>query len=279
MNSFFYKGMDSTEAVSTNYIKVNNYGYFEDVRHVRTNREFGRLDYQLLYVKSGRISIRSEKPDLVLSGGDICLFRPNEPQVYSSGNELTTYFWIHFSGSEVERMLAFFANRAYSIGEFAELEYYCRGQLNEFCSDQEYTELMCEGRLIALIARLAEKICGGSKNGDVFKLRPAINVMRSSGVKRLSNEELSSLCGLSKDYFLKIFKKSIGITPQQYYVRLMLDRGRYLLVNTAYTVGEISLLCGIDDSFYFSRIFKKNIGLSPRAYRNKFGIDCNDTEN
>ncbi|MBE6740510.1 MAG: helix-turn-helix transcriptional regulator, partial [Ruminococcaceae bacterium] len=81
------------------------------------------------------------------------------------------------------------------------------------------------------------------------------------------------LCGLSKDYFLKLFKNSMGITPQQYYIALAVDKGRYLLTNTSYSISEISLLCGIEDSFYFSRIFKKHTGLSPRDYRNTRG--CN----
>ena len=165
-------------------------------------------------------------------------------------------------------MLGFFEEKYYFVGELAEFERYCRTCNHEFSVSQEIIELLNEGRLIALFAKIGEKISARTKNGNIFKIHPALEAMNSDVQRRYDNRELSELCDLSKDYFLKTFKKVMNVTPQQYYTSLVIDKGRYLLANTAYSISEISRLCGIEDSFYFSRLFKKHTGISPREYRN-----------
>jgi transcriptional regulator GlxA family with amidase domain len=90
--------------------------------------------------------------------------------------------------------------------------------------------------------------------------------MHTDAPARYTNEELSRLCALSKDHFLKLFKRAMCATPHQYYTSLVVNKGRYLLENTSYSVGEIAVLCGIEDSLYFSRVFKKEMGIAPREY-------------
>ena len=95
--------------------------------------------------------------------------------------------------------------------------------------------------------------------------------MKSESHIRRSNEELAKLCGISKFYFMKLFKKTLGVSPQEYYAELIIDKSSNLLIDTDYSISEISKLCGIEDALYFSRMFKKHMGISPLAYRkNKF---------
>ena len=269
MRAACYKGDSSTEAVSDKYISVNNYGYYEDITTVCVSREQGRLDYQLIYIKSGELIFGKAGEETVLSKRTIRLFRPGEPQFYKSSGVPVTYFWIHFSGNEAERMLSFFKEEYYCIDELAAFEEYCRNCSYEGNVEHEFTELSNEGRLIALFAKIGEKITGGGKNDDAIKkIRPALAAMHADALARYTNEELSRLCALSKDHFLKLFKRAMCVTPHQYYTSLVVNKGRYLLENTSYSVGEIAALCGIEDSLYFSRLFKKHTGLSPREYRN-----------
>ncbi len=271
MFSYYLLDTKNSDSSSENYIHVNNLGYYEDLTDMKVYREKGRLDYQLIYVKSGEIVIHEQDEDVALTDGTICLFRPKEAQIYNTYKKPTTFFWIHFSGREAEQMLGFFEKRAYYIGAFPEFEYYCHGSSSNEGITKKYIDLLYEGRLIALIARIAERVHSDGKSArDMLKIRPALDAMRSDRQPKYSNEELSALCGISKYYFLKIFKNVMGVTPQQYYVTLTVDKGRYLLTNTSYNIGEISTLCGIEDSFYFSRIFKKHVGLSPKNYREKF---------
>ena len=270
MHSFFYKKVENSDFSADRYIHINNFGYYEDITKMQVRREEGRLDYQLIYVKEGELLLGRNGEEGCLKEGSICLFRPKEAQLYSVVNTQTTYYWIHFSGKEAEAMLAFFKKRAYAVGDLPAFEYYCKGTAEELYMDAAFAELLYEGRLIALIARIAERIhTDKTKVRSHSMLRPALSAIQASGGKKLTNEALARLCGLSKSYFMKVFRDTMGLSPQQYWATLAVSKARYLLVNSTYSIGEISHLCDIEDSLYFSRLFKKHTGLSPKEYRNK----------
>lgn len=269
---YFYSGKTSggKHNPTDRFIFVNDFGYNEDYCNMMTYRKKGRLDYQLIYVSSGTLNVYEQNGKRQLTSGDICLFRPYEPQIYGIDGESTTHYWILFTGSEVENMLSFFKERSYHIGAFPEFEHFCHRIWSDFYAEQESSELLLDGMLVTIIAQIAQAINQDKNKGnELSKLRPAIEIMKSECHIRRSNEELASLCGINKYYFIKLFKKNIGDSPQGYYTKLIIDKSSHLLTNTTYSVSEIAGMCGIDDALYFSRMFKKHMGLSPLAYRKK----------
>ena len=145
MFSYYMKNPENSEAVSEKYISVNMFGYTEGRTDMRIRRENGRVDYQLIYVKSGEMVIHEGEKSVTMGAGEICLFRPGEPQLYSIYQTPTAFFWIHFSGSEAERMLSFFRERRYYVGAFPEFEEYCHGAWDSFHAGEAYAELFFEG--------------------------------------------------------------------------------------------------------------------------------------
>ncbi|MBQ4510081.1 MAG: helix-turn-helix transcriptional regulator [Clostridia bacterium] len=266
----FYSGKLSggKQTKTDRFIYINDFGYCEDHTNVPLYRKNGRPDYQLIYVKYGTIILYEQGKERVLSSGDICLYRPNEMQMYNIGNDVTTHYWVHFTGSEVEKMLSFFKERSYHIGAFPEIEHFCRSLWSGLPNEVEMAELLLDGTLITIIARIMKLVCqDGKQNNELQKLHKAIQIMRSECHIRRSNEELSKLCGISKFYFIKLFKKNLGVSPQEYYAKLIIDKSSNLLINTNYSISEIAKLCGIEDALYFSRMFKKHTSMSPCAYR------------
>ena len=267
---YFYSGKLSygKHTETDRFIFINDFGYCKDYSKMFTYRENGRPDYQLIYVKSGTLTIHDKDKKRRLTSGDVCLFRPNEPQVYSIDGENTTHYWILFTGSEVEKILGFFKERSYHIGAFPEFEHFCQNLWSGFKAEQESAELLLDGMLITIIARIAQIANqDAKKNNELSKIQPAIEIMKSECHIQRSNDELAALCKLSRFYFIKLFKKNIGLTPQEYYTKLIIDRGSNLLLNTNYSINEIAKACGIEDALYFSKKFKKYMGVSPRAYR------------
>ena len=268
MFSYYMRRIDDHGIASERYISVNTFGYCEDRTDMQIRRPHGRLDYQLIYVENGEMVIHEGEKTVTLGAGELCLFRPGEPQLYSIYHTPTNFFWIHFSGSEPERMLSFFKERCYFVGAFPEFEEYCHGARDSFRAGETYADLFFEGGLIALFARIAERIHRDTKTHSNFlKIRKAVDLMRAEPWNMRKNEELAALCHISLNYFEKIFKQTMSVSPHQYYTRLILDRGKHLLATTTHSIGEIARLCGIDDALYFSRLFKKNLGMSPAAYR------------
>ena len=260
------RGENHTE--TDRFIYINDFGYCQDHSNLSICRKNGRLDYQLIYVTSGTLTIHENGKKRNLTSGDICLFRPNEPQIYTIDGINTTHYWVLFTGSEVEKMLSFFKERSDHRGAFPEFEHFCHSLWNDFQTEESFAELLLDGTLITIIARIMQFVSqDGKKSNESSKLKKAIQIMKSECHIRRSNEELSKLCGISKFYFIKLFKKSLGVSPQEYYAKLIMDKSSNLLINTNYSISEIAKSCGIEDALYFSRMFKKHMGVSPCAYR------------
>ncbi len=268
MYSYFAKTNKNSNAVSSKYLHVNNFGYNEDIEKMSVCREHGRVDFQLIYVKSGSLFVNEDDRLIVVSAGDVCLFRPYEVQKYFVSEGKSTFFWVHFSGTEAEEMLSFFKNRVYSVGAFPEFEKYCHMFVGTLESERKIFDLLCIGGLITLVAQLQERLCFSDRiSNDSVRIRPALEIMNLECDVWRSNDELARLCGFSKDHFVKIFKGALGSSPHQYYKKLTMDKSVFLLKNTTCNISEIADMCGFDDAFYFSRVFKKYFGVSPSEYR------------
>ncbi|MCC6579148.1 MAG: AraC family transcriptional regulator [Phycisphaeraceae bacterium] len=74
--------------------------------------------------------------------------------------------------------------------------------------------------------------------------------------------------GYSPDHFTRLFKTVIGQSPQDFAVRVRIDRARQLLTETSLSVGEIAQMLGYGDVFFFSRQFKLKNGQTPSGWRN-----------
>lgn len=270
---FYYgKQKNSSDQGSDRYVHINNCGFCERITQMRVDRPAGRADHQLIYVKSGALTFVFEDRSITLGEGCIFLYRPGDPQRYFVSSPSASYFWIHFTGTEIPRMIEFFEDVCYKIGPFPEFERFCRSFYADFQLAKRHNEMRFEGELIVLLARLSELIAPPQNSErDYSKISQAVLAMHDAFPRRADNEALAALCGISKYYFIKLFKSATGTTPQQYYMTMLMDKSKLLLTNTSHTVGEIAAQCGIEDALYFSRLFKRHVGCSPSEYRQKHG--------
>jgi AraC family L-rhamnose operon regulatory protein RhaS len=86
--------------------------------------------------------------------------------------------------------------------------------------------------------------------------------------EKITIDELSVLSGYSKTVFIQKFKKYYNATPISYMNQLRMKKAREYLINTNFSVSEISALCGFNCPYYFSNSFTKTYGESPLKYRN-----------
>ena len=85
---------------------VGSCGTYRLYKHPRlpTHRPRGRLDFQILYIASGKVHFYfdNSETDTVVSAGNMVLYRPKEPQRYVYfGTDQTEVFWVHFTGGNV----------------------------------------------------------------------------------------------------------------------------------------------------------------------------------
>jgi AraC-like DNA-binding protein len=80
------------------------------------------------------------------------------------------------------------------------------------------------------------------------------------------------MCGISEDYFRKIFKNTFEISPRKYINDMKISYAKELITSGMYTVTEAAELSGYTDMSYFSREFKKAFGICPADYRKHEGV-------
>lgn len=79
--------------------------------------------------------------------------------------------------------------------------------------------------------------------------------------------ELSAIAQISPYHFLRLFKKSLGITPHQYILQQRIERAKYLLKSSNLDISEIAFRVGFCDSSHLTRCFKSILGKTPSQWR------------
>jgi AraC family transcriptional regulator len=79
--------------------------------------------------------------------------------------------------------------------------------------------------------------------------------------------EIAHECGLSSGYFARAFKRSTGVPPYQWLIKMRVERAKELLKDPRCELAEIALLCGFVDQSHFTRIFSRSEGYSPGRWR------------
>lgn len=88
----------------------------------------------------------------------------------------------------------------------------------------------------------------------------------------LSDITIDNICAavhMSKYYFCRKFKDSMGVTVMEYILKTRLVLAKNMLLQESASVTEISERCCFSSISYFCRVFKEDTGMSPTAYRRK----------
>jgi AraC-like DNA-binding protein len=83
----------------------------------------------------------------------------------------------------------------------------------------------------------------------------------------LDLERVAAEAGLSPFHFLRLFAKTLGVTPHQYLVRSRLRRAARLLAEDTRSITEVAFDVGFGDLSNFVRSFHRAAGVSPRTFR------------
>ncbi len=80
-------------------------------------------------------------------------------------------------------------------------------------------------------------------------------------------QPLAAECGLSPGHFAKAFKRSVGMPPHRWLLKLRVEHACHLLLHSNERLEAIALACGFADQSHLSRVFSKALGVSPGAWR------------
>ena len=98
-------------------------------------------------------------------------------------------------------------------------------------------------------------------------LDTAVDYMRKNYSYPLTVEAVARRCGVDRSHLFRLFKQHLQLSPQQYLIRLRLNKAEELLQTTSLSVSEVAFSCGFNDLCHFSRLFKRRFGVPPSARR------------
>ncbi len=85
-----------------------------------------------------------------------------------------------------------------------------------------------------------------------------------------SIEDIAVKLNFSRNYIYTLFKNKYGISPQEFLIKLRLEKAKELIINEkTLSIRDIAFAVGYDDPLYFSRIFHKKVGQSPKEFKNR----------
>ena len=122
------------------------------------------------------------------------------------------------------------------------------------------------GILYQLMARFLKDARPKSDAGD-NRIQKSITYIRKHINENIKIETLVDIACISKDHFIRLFKKETGMTPVQYISQKKIEKAQLLLVTEEMPIKEIAFLLSYEDHSYFNRLFKKITGVSPQEYR------------
>ena len=239
----------------------------------------GRIDWQLLYVASGKAHFYIGNQDIIVTSGNMVLYQPKQEMHYEYfGKDKAEVYWVHFTGGEVRNILKKHEvpldNNVFYCGNSPTYAYLFKEMILELQT--------CQVGYEELLSMYLEQVFVLIQRSRMDK-RPTVSshIQEEMGIARryfqehyneeINIEEYALSRNMSVSWFLRNFKQVTTKSPMQYILSIRINNAVSLLESTDYNVTEIATIVGYDNPLYFSRIFKKQKGVSPSDYRKTLG--------
>lgn len=136
-----------------------------------------------------------------------------------------------------------------------------RNRQRTFCNRVE-----SRGIIFQLFSRFLKDAVRGNLDIDERIWQTVVEIRRNI-FRAISLDALANTANLSKDHFIRLFKKEIGCTPQQYINQKKVEQAQLVLMTEDIPVKSLAYRLGFEDPSYFCRLFRQRTGYTPSQYR------------
>ena len=199
-----------------------------------------------------------------LKAGQGFLISPRQITTYVADERIPwEYCWLEFDGLRAKESLEIIGLTVNAQSMKDEMLYIVR--------NKKEAPLHLIGHLYIFIDALTRSVKenqpAASKVKDYY-IKEALAYIENNYMHDISVESIAESSGLNRSYFGKIFKESVGKSPQEFLISYRMIKAAELLRRTRYSVNEIGSAVGYPNQLHFSRAFKSVYGVSPRNWRN-----------
>lgn len=105
------------------------------------------------------------------------------------------------------------------------------------------------------------------KDDTTNDIKAILEYIKINYMNLISIKDLANVVNFSEHYFMRFFKKYMGMTCVDYINEYRLNIATNLLETTDMSIMEIAVKVGVNNISYFNKIFKKKFNLTPKEYR------------
>lgn len=105
------------------------------------------------------------------------------------------------------------------------------------------------------------------KDDTTNDIKAILEYIKINYMNPISIKDLANVVNFSEHYFMRFFKKYMGMTCVDYINEYRLNIATNLLETTDMSIMEIAVKVGVNNISYFNKIFKKKFNLTPKEYR------------
>lgn len=210
----------------------------------------------------------------IKSGQGFMLF-PGQINTYIADRTLPwEYTWIEFDGLRVKEAIEIAGLSPDFPVYRANSKELCADMMNEMLYISHHSEespFHLIGHLYLFLDYLTRSAASAklTQSGRLrdFYIREALSFIEQNFQNDISVEDIAAQCGLNRSYFGKIFRDTVGKSPQEFLMSYRMVKAAELLKLTQLSVGDIGNAVGYPNALHFSRAFKTIYGVSPRNWR------------
>ena len=240
-----------------------------------------RNHYLFHYVLSGtgRLIANDSKGishEYQIRSGEGFMIFPRQINTYIADPKLPwEYIWIEFDGMRAREIIetaGLSPDHPVYHASYKDLRENMKDEMIYIAEHHDATPFHLMGHLYLFIDYLSRssssQITASGRVRD-FYIKEALNYIEQNFQNDISVENIASFCGLNRTYFGRIFKETVGKSPQQFLLSYRMAKAAELLKLTELTINDVGNAVGYPNQLHFSRAFKNVYGLSPREWRNK----------
>ncbi len=258
-------------------LQVNCTGVSVLNRPFVTWRPYGRQDYYLMFVSRGELLLQIRDQEVSFKAGQFVILRPGYATRYSKADQRDmNYYWVHFTGSRVEQLLAECAlldETVYFAGVSENIINDFQRLFDSFLYRDICLQPATASILMLLLVRLSRNASNQKKKAEAGpeRLSRSLAYIHKHYSQALTVQKLAELEHLSTSRYSALFRSCMGQSPQSFIIDMRLRIAIELLSQTDLTVKQVAHTVGYTDQLYFSRLFRARKGVPPSHFQQASG--------
>ncbi|AWB65147.1 hypothetical protein C2869_01225 [Saccharobesus litoralis] len=199
-------------------------------------------------VQSNRPDIHTELETVLaglqsISAGDISVYKLRVREILNRLTEASIQ-----AGSDSNRVLAVNSEQTRKVEQSEDIE-----QISQLVREQ--------------VEQVSKFINDQSAQHLTTIVKPTQSYLSEHFANDIDIDQLAERVSVSRSYLMRIFKKEVGMTINQYLTELRIEHAKNML--QSHSVTDTAFAVGFNNSNYFGTVFKKATGITPSRYQQK----------